>query len=33
MNWLAFLHFYFVALCMLTAAGLIYLAWLVWPRP
>jgi hypothetical protein len=33
MNWLAFLHFYFAALCALTTGSLIYLAWLVWPRP
>jgi hypothetical protein len=33
MIWLAFLHFYFVALCALTAGALIYLAWLMWPRP
>jgi hypothetical protein len=33
MGWLVFLHFYFVALCALTAGCLVYLAWLVWPRP
>lgn len=30
--WLQFLHVYFVALCLTTAGGMIYLAWLVWPR-
>jgi hypothetical protein len=29
--WLNFLHVYFVALCVLTAGALIYLAWLLWP--
>jgi len=31
--WLDFLHVYFVALCLMTAGSLIYLTWLVWPRP
>jgi hypothetical protein len=33
MQWLAFLHFYFLMLCACTTASLAYLAWLVWPRP
>jgi hypothetical protein len=31
--WLEFLHVYFVALCLTTAGALIYLAWLVRPKP
>jgi hypothetical protein len=33
MQWLAFLHFYFLMLCACTTVSLAYLAWLVWPRP
>ena len=33
MHWLEFLHFYFVALCAMATGSLIYLGWLVWPRP
>lgn len=33
MEWLTLLHLYFLTLCALTTMSLIYLAWLVWPRP
>ena len=32
MNWLGFLHFYFVALCAVTSGSLVYLALRVWPE-